>query len=439
MKKRIVFVIVLVLTALLFAGCTPLTVAEMYALPKRSEEYAHLQSAIDMAMAGLSYSAPVSGENQQTVQMADLDGDGLEEYLVFAKGNTEKPLQILIFSQTEEDKIQIMAVIESNGSAFERVEYVEIDHTPGCEIVVGRQVSDQLLGTVSVYTFRDGYAQQIMTSGYTSFLTCDLDEDDKGELVLIQPGESEFGTGVAVFYNFRGGAMERSVEVELSRQAQDVRRITMSRIQDGNPAVYVTSAMGDSSIVTDILAMKWGKFTNISVSGISGTSVQTLRNYAVYGEDLDKDGVMELPRLIPMQLVSMGYNTERQYLIRWYSVDMLGRAETKLHTFHNYAGGWYIQLGSEWAERVTVEQIGNTFLFYLWDEQFRAATQLFTVYMMSGSDRETQASADNRFPLYRTDDVVYAARLEATAEEYNVTKESLINSFRPIHEDWRTG
>ena len=125
MKKRIMPVVVLILTALLLAGCTPLTVAEMYAIPKRSEEYAHLQSAIDMAMAGLSFSAPVSGENQQIVQMADLDGDGVDEYLVFAKGNTEKPLQILIFTQTEDGKCQISTVIESNGTAFERVEYVD--------------------------------------------------------------------------------------------------------------------------------------------------------------------------------------------------------------------------------------------------------------------------------------------------------------------------
>jgi len=438
-KKRIWMAAALILAALLFSGCSPLTVAEMYALPKRSEEYANLQSAIDMAMAGLSYSAPVSGENQQTVQMADLDGDGIEEYLVFAKGNTEKPLHILVFSQLEDGKIQIMTVIESNGSAFERVEYMEIDHTPGCEIVVGRQVSDQLMGSVSVYSFKDGHAHQIMTSGYTSFLTCDLDEDDKGELVLIHPGESEAGSGVAVLYNFRSGTMERSVEAELSRQAQNVRRISMSRIQEGPPAVYVTSVMENGSIVTDILTLKRGKFSNISISGTSGTSVQTLRNYAVYGEDLDKDGVMELPRLIPMQLVSTDYNTERQYLIRWYSVDILGRDYTKLHTFHNYAGGWYIRLNSDWAERVTVEQMGNTYSFYLWDAQFMDAASLYTVYVMTGSDRENQASSDNRFPLYRTDDVVYAARLDPIAAEYGITKQSLINSFSLIHQDWQTG
>lgn len=438
MKRRILQIFVLLLTALLFAGCTPLTVAEMYAIPKRSEEYAHLQSAIDMAMAGLSYSAPISGENQQTVQMADLDGDGVEEYLVFAKGNTEKPLQILIFSQTEEGKCQIMTVIESNGSAFEQVEYVEIDHTPGCEIVVGRQVSDQLMGNVSIYSFKNGYAKQIMTSGYSRFLTCDLDKDDKGELVLIQPGESTLGTAVALLYNFRNGEMERSVEAELSCKTEDIRRVAVSNLQDGYPAVYVASAMNDNSIVTDVLTLKRGKFTNVSTSSELGTSVQTLRNYAVYGEDLDRDGVFELPKLVSMQLISMDYNIERQYLIRWYSMDSQGKTYEKLYTFHNYAGGWYIQLSSELAERVTIEQMGNTYIFYLWNDTFTEAVPLYTIYVMTGSDRETQANADNRFLLYRTDEVVYAARLEPVSAEYGITKDSMINSFGRIHQDWRT-
>ena len=39
MKKRIVLLMLVMLTALLFGGCTMRTVEEMYALPKRSEEF----------------------------------------------------------------------------------------------------------------------------------------------------------------------------------------------------------------------------------------------------------------------------------------------------------------------------------------------------------------------------------------------------------------
>lgn len=439
MKKRILLLEILALTVLLFAGCTPMTVAEMYALPKRSDEYAHLQSAIDMAMAGLSYSAPVSGENQQTVQMADLDGDGVEEYLVFAKGNTEKPMQILIFSQTEENKIQIMSVIECNGSAFDRVEYVEIDHNPGCEIVVGRQVSNQLTGSVGVYSFRDGYAHQIMNSGYYRFLTYDIDEDDKGELFLIQHGQSDSEGAVAVLYNYRGGSMERSVEVPLSRRPQDIRRISAGRLQDGIPAVYVASSVDDSTMVTDILSLKRGKFYNVSTYNESLTYVQSLRNYYVYAEDVDKDGVMELPRLISMRPISADYNIERQYLVEWYSLNSNGQSFHKLSTFHNYGSGWRMSLDLDWAPYITVDQVGNTYIFNLWNEDFSEFKALYTVYVMTGSDRMTQANSDNRFPLFVMDDVVYAARLELAAAEYGITQNSMIESFGLIRQEWRTG
>ena len=254
MKKRIWLLPLLILTSVLLTGCALQTVNEMYALPKRSKEYDSLQSAIDSAMYGLSYSAPVSGENQQTVQMADLDGDGVEEYIVFAQGSSANPLQVLIFRQEEDGTCRLMEVIQSNGSAFEQVEYVQMDDAPGYELVVGRQLSDQVLRSVSVYSFSGGSAEQLMMVGYSKFITCDLDDDGCSELMVILPGESETGTGSAVLYRMQDGNIERSVEVNVSEDATHIRRITVGRLLGGTPAVFVASAVNNSAIVTDVFA-----------------------------------------------------------------------------------------------------------------------------------------------------------------------------------------
>ena len=83
----------------LLSGCMLKTVDQMYCLPRRSEEYHNLQAAMDQVMSGLEYCAPLQGENQQTVQMVDLTGDGQSEALVFAKGVGERPLKIFIFTK----------------------------------------------------------------------------------------------------------------------------------------------------------------------------------------------------------------------------------------------------------------------------------------------------------------------------------------------------
>ena len=121
----------------------------MYCLPKRSEAHTDLQLAVDNAMAGLEYCAPLSGENQQTLQSADLDGDESDEYLLFAKGGSELPLGVLIFDEVN-DAYSHVTTIACNGLAFDTVEYIRMDDKAGLEIVIGCQVSAQQMKSVSI-------------------------------------------------------------------------------------------------------------------------------------------------------------------------------------------------------------------------------------------------------------------------------------------------
>ena len=437
MKKRILVLSALLFT-LLLTGCAMRTVEEMYALPKRSEEYKEIQAAIDTAMYGMTFSSPQSGENQQTVQMADLNGDGLDEYLVFAKGATEKPLQVLVFQQDETGKCRTLDTIGFNGQAFEQVEYVDFDDQPGKELIVGFQVSDQVLRSVAVFTFRNGGAELLLMNGYTKMLPCSL-SGDRSELMVLRPGEEETERGMAVLYSYQNGQIVRSVETELSEHTARIRRIMTGRLQDGTPAVFVTSSSGDNTIVTDVFAVKDGHFTNIAYSTEADTSIRTVLNYYVYAEDIDSDGVLELPGLITMKPVTAWREDEQKFLLRWYAMDVDGWEIDKLYTFHNYNGGWYLQLDSQWAGRMTVEQDHGSFNFYVWDESYQVAIPLFSVYVFTGNDRDERASSEGRFPLYRAEGVAYAAQLDFAAPEYGITEKSLQDSFRLIRQDWQTG
>ena len=439
MKKKYLPLLAVLLAALLLTGCAMRTVEDMYALPKRSEIDSQFQSAIDMAMVGLSYSAPLSGENQQTVQSADLDGDGVDEYLIFAKGNSENPLHVLIFRQQEDGSCVLEEVIQSDGTAFEQVEYVQFDDNPGCELVVGRRLSEQVLRSVSVYSFTEDGAQLQLLNGYSKFLTCDLDENGRRELMVFRPGEAETDRGMAVLYGYNEGHIQRSVETGLSSDTADIRRLTLGRLQDGTPAVYVASSVDESAIVTDIFAMKEGRLTNVSFSGAAETSISTLRNYYVYAEDIDEDGILELPSIISMKPVVLWQDDDQRSLLRWFALDLDGWEFDKMYTYHNFVGGWYLRLNGDWATRVSVVQSDNTYTFYVWDQESRHPAPVFSVYALTGSLRDSEATEHGRFALHRAEGVVYAARLEESAELYGITQEELFDSFRLIYQDWQTG
>ena len=440
MKKRIGLIGLLLITALLFAGCSARNIEEMYALPKRSDDYNHLQQIIDSAMYGMSYSAPRSGDNQQTVQLADLDGDGIEEYLIFAKGATEKPLQVIILKQEENGRCRIMEIISSNGTAFEQVEYADLDENPGSELIIGRQLSDQVLRSVSVYTFTEKGAELLLMNGYAKFQTCDLDEDGLTELMVLRPGESASERGMAVLYSVRDGMVQRSVEKELSEDTSNIRRIQYGKLQDGKPAVFVSSSFNDRATVTDVFAVQDGRFTNIAFDSDADTSVQSLNNFYIYPEDIDGDGILEIPSLLTMKAVSQWKEESQKYLIRWFSLDSQGMDADKQFTFHNFVGGWYLQLDNAWGGRVSVDQGNDTYTFYAWDASYEEAIPLFTIYVFTGSSRDEDAVRDGRFALYRAEGVAFAAELDASAaSQYAITEEQLIDSFRLIQQERRTG
>ncbi len=436
MKKFIGLVILLVFL-LALTGCMR-TVDEMYRLPKRPEAYNDLQSVIDGAMSGLSYCAPLTGENQQTVQMADLDGDGVQEYILFAKSTQEKPLRILLFRNINGNFVNTDTV-ESNGSSFDQVEYVDMDGKGGVELVVGRQLSDQVIRSVSVYTFADDELVQLLSANYTKFLTTDLDNNNQSELFMLRPGQTDTDNGVAELYAMKSGVMERYNEVSMSQPADKLKRVIIGKLDDGSSGVYTACAAGETALITDVFAVKDGMLKNIAFSNESGTAVQTLRNFYVYADDIDNDGIVELPSLITMKPMDEMVSTDTHQLIRWYAMTPDGAEVDKMYTYHNFVGGWYMQLNSSWAPRIAVQNTGNQYTFFLWDEGYKVAQRILTIYVLTAQNRDEQGSVEDRFVLHKTESTVYAARLEESASEYGLTQESAAYGFRMIQKDWKTG
>ena len=437
MGKRIIAILLLAALFLL-TGCQIRTVDQMYCLPRRPQSYNELQQVIDAAMADMEFCAPRTGQNRQTVQMEDLDGDGIREYLVFARSVSEKSLYILVFSQ-QEGKYLLSDRVLCSGSSFDRVEYAQMDRQPGQEILVGCQLDGLVPKAACVFRYASGKLQQHLMTGYTEFLTCDLNSDDCSEMMVLAAGTEESNAGTVTLYHMETGSMERSNESPMSGPVENLKRIISGNLLGGVPAVFVGSTVEESAIITDIFSLIDGTLVNVSASSESGTSVQTLRNYYVYAGDMDGDGVVEMPALIPMKPVDQFPVASERHLIRWYAMGTGGNTADKLFTYHNYVEGWYMELDPQWTHRISVVQEEDAYSFYLWDETYETAEKIFSVYVLTGQSREEAAQLDNRFVLLRTEMTVYAARMEVASGALQITQEDLIQSFHLIRQAWNTG
>ena len=162
MKKYWLSGALLLLLLLTLSGCFFREPEDLYQSPEQSADYLSLTQTIRNVKDSLAqeYGVEVedvsvmSGDNTALIQLQDLDRDGERETAVtfFRVSEAEKPLKIYFFTRTAEDTYTVSAMVEGNGTAIYRVDYVDLNGSGCKEVVVSWQMSTgvYLLGAYSL-------------------------------------------------------------------------------------------------------------------------------------------------------------------------------------------------------------------------------------------------------------------------------------------------
>ncbi len=423
-----------------FAGCMKGSTGELLSLPQLPDEYVELQKAINEVLkTGAVYSAPTSGSHRQSVQLNDINGDGTNEALAFFSLPGEKPLKIFIFEKAAGGYSNV-AVIDGDGTAIRDIRYIDMDDDGWMEIVVGWQIASDIQ-MLTVHSLKGFVASVIATADYTEYTTADIDEDGKTELfVLHHDGAAE--TGEVEMYYINADGETESVKAPLSNGMEKIAKLTAGKLRDGPAALFVEGVYEGNGLVTDIFVRRNGELDNITLSDETRTSADTVRQYEVYCRDIDEDGIMEVP--IPRTLNSKSETVYR--VLDWYSFNKWGRKSRKLTTYHNYSDSWYLRLPDAWGDNITIRRENSdtgerAVVFSIWNGSEEPVTDFLIIYSITGENKEDIASKDGRVVLYRKNDVIYAADILLSAEEWSLAPDIpyLKKNFSLIYSEWITG
>ena len=445
-KRYICLVGLLALLAAALTGCgfSDDSVEELFTLPRMAEEYTGLTQELEALITqGYEYASPTGGRNIQSVQMADLDGDGQQEALAFFRmSSDEKPLKIFVF-KIEGDSYARYCTIESSGTAIDSVQYEDLTGNGRLEIIVGWRVSMDLQA-LAVYSLEPDGARELMRTNYVKYAVADLNKDGKRELTVLRANQD--GEGVADCYVSKNGALTLRSSVlvsmtmaELSQQG----KVTVGVLRSNDPALFITGVADGARAITDVLALRGGELTNLVLSAITGVSGEVSRFCSVYPMDINGDGVTEVPRTVTLQGEDADHAVSQR--VDWISYDASGTASRVLSTYHDVADGWYLQLPEGWPERVWVgrstspDEIGIT--FYTDSSREESYVPVLRITALSGSERERLAVRTGRFILGRNDGVIYVGELLKGNQDwkYSVTEDEVRASFSLIGTEWSAG
>lgn len=433
LKRYICLVGLLALLAAALTGCgfSDDSVEELFTLPRMAEEYTGLTQELEALITqGYEYASPTGGRNIQSVQMADLDGDGQQEALAFFRmSSDEKPLKIFVF-KIEGDSYARYCTIESSGTAIDSVYYQDLNGDGRRELIVGWRISAEVQ-TVAVYTVaREPVA--LMSSGYTRFTIQDLNGDGIPSLLVLRTDADS--QPVAEFYGWQDEQMGVAYRCVLSSTMASVNRgsLVSGRLDADTPALYITGVDEQGMAATDILVFRQDLgLVNLALSGSSTDVSNAVFPYRqLLPQDINGDGIIELPS------PDTSWTAEQtDGLVSWLCCNGDGQLSTVAKTYHSLSCGWYFTIPEswwDWSVETATTSISN-------ENQFSLAINgdpVLSLYTITGENRENRGRMGKRVLLRRQTATIYAGELNDAAAYYGMDEDLLRRSFSLIVGSW---
>ena len=370
-----------------------------------------------------------------------------DEVLVFLRQSSEeRPLKIYIFRAVADD-YQLTARIDGSGTSIHSILYSDMDSDGIQELIISWSVSAEVQA-VGVYALESPEPVQLMSTPYARYEVVDLDGDGRQELVVLRSDDAETGGSLADYYDWDNGSLQLQSTARLSTTVAALQWAYVGTLQSGERAVFVTGRVTGADetpqAITDILVCRQSVLENIVLSDDTGVSTQIFRASSLQPADINGDGATEVPA--PAELRT-GNEDEVYWKIYWYGYSIDGTGQAKVLTYHNLTDNWYMLIPDRWDGHFTVRQSNtsatvHSTTFYAFDG-LSAGSELFTIYTLTGTDRESQAAKGGRVILRRrtSPDAVYAISYSAAYDEWNrmVPREMVESSFQPIITQWSMG
>ncbi len=201
--KRVKLMGLLILLAVFSTGCigTNTSVQGLLKPPKLPVKLEEIKQVLEEKYeTELEYINPIKGDHTNSTQFVDLDGDGVDEVLVFHKLERDaEPLRVTVLSKTETGWI-IDEGIKGIGFDISRVEYSDINKDGILEILVGWQGGNTTKKGLTIYRYSGGSIEVAFDTSYTEFAIGDMTGDGQLELIIIDLNRTE-GISMATIYD----------------------------------------------------------------------------------------------------------------------------------------------------------------------------------------------------------------------------------------------
>ncbi len=440
MWRRILACIIL---AFMLSGCATSTVESSLRVPEMPAEFIEFNDELSKIKAqGMELITPTGGTNRQPVQLADLDGDGVDEGIAVFREMANSYKCYAYILKKNGDGYEVMSKIDGAGDSVDSIAYADTLGNGNNDVIIGWSVSDSDARAVTVHTIIDDYVKKLCEIGGIYYLTYDINGDIISDLCVVDEDPADGMQRLAVYM-----AVENDLKListaPLSQNSEKILRIRADYAADGVPAIFVEKEYNSSGLVTDIIIWEDGELKNLTYSEEERMSSKTARNSANYCEDIDGDTALEIP--LPQE-ISVEYSPVDEDVLTgfvWHGFDERNRLVKKAYTFRQMSENWYLSLPRDWISKTVASHRKEDFshtttTFYGIGTKDPEA--LFAIAVISGENREEYTKQLGYKKIAERNNVIYAVDIyKKRYLGYDITAEMLTERFFYSSGEWSTG
>lgn len=434
MKKLLILFLLLTLS-----GCSGIELSsgdDLLQAPKPPSDYLALQNEIDKTLAtGAVYAVIESGTNRNSVQLIDLDADGEEEAVaIFRESKSSGNFVVKIYRKSDEQYVEVGS-IDGIGTSVYSIEYPVFSAIGAKGIVISWKVGTETEKGVTVAKEIEGSFYTVLDTLYLEYVLTDTNYNGVQELITISYDENNKNYKKAKLYQNTDTGLNSVFESSLSYQGDSIRSVTATSIDHITSAIYVESRIAEGTgMVTDILVINPDSMVNIAVGNIDENAL-TFRNVNVFCEDVDGDGLLE----VPSARIFTDFDEDSEevyYMYDWYSYNINESPTLEITNYRNSNEGWQLTVNEDWQNYVSitksVENNNNiTDFIYMQGDEILVLAEI-AVY--TGDSRYYYAEQAGTVTLAETTAAVYCVIIpeDASSSKYALTASEIAENFSLI-------
>lgn len=432
--KRVAAFICLLCLILSLTACEPFTAdtAELLSPPLPTGELNYIAEAIAQSAEGdYTFKYPTRGSYRSAVIREDINGDGILEAFAFYSMTDGETVTMHINSINFRDgKWKSVSQQKIVAGGIDKVEFCDLDNDGIKEVLVGWQIYGTSEMQLAVYSPSENALVQRMLQRYTHFITCDLNENDQQEVLILKSGSNEYINTASMYELTNEGVTEVS-STELDSTSMTFNEPLLDELSNGKPAVYIDEIKGVGA-VTEVLFFEKDELVNPLFQKETRETTETLRSALFASKDINGDGIMEIPVQLNVPSVASNVINEKLYLTNWCSFNG-EKLVCQRTTMINVNDGYYFIIPPRWVGNIAILKDTENRIRDIYSynpEDMTVGESLFYIKAVAKKDWDAgKYNAVGISEIANNGETSFICRISQTAIDEGITLDAVKGSF----------